>query len=220
MQRSIPRPHYPVPASSVPSRSVTGSCPSGAGRACGARNVEMLDDDVRRSCAGGVRVSSQRAQQCHTGFDAAFTRYVDAEVEHAAHVAQRHADRVLLPVFPRMRATASVTPEALPGVMPEPARAQAVIDRYRTSPTPRRSGLSPRAGGVSLDSHTGSLSGTIGIAPPGDRLLVISARAASARRTPKYVGVIDKQRSRAPWPVLVSASGGGFMMNARVGTPR
>ena len=91
--------------------------------------VEMLDDDAAQLCWGVLVGVKPGVQQCHTGFDAAFTRYVDAEVEHAAHVAQRHADRVLLPVFAHARHGLSHTGGSLPGGCLETrkGRAQVVI---------------------------------------------------------------------------------------------
>ena len=89
----------------------------------------MLDDDAAQLCWGVLVGIKPGAQQCHTCFDAALTRYVDAEVEHAAHVAQRHADRVPLPVFAHARHGLGHAGGPLPGGRLEAreGRAQVVI---------------------------------------------------------------------------------------------
>ncbi len=132
-------------------------------------------------------------------FDAAFTRYVDVEVEHAAHVAQRHADRAspsIRACAPRLRSHRRPSwrtpggPRGRAGhwigidITDAQARERVVLGQGGDSPTAIRA-ASPE---------------TIGIAPGEDRLLVNEALGSRSARTPGNVGVIDVKRSRAPWP--------------------
>ncbi len=69
---------------------------------------------------------SPGAQQAPHLLRRCLTRYVDAEVEHAAHVAQRHA-RSCASQYLRIRATASATPEAPPRRTPGGPRGSAQV---------------------------------------------------------------------------------------------
>ena len=91
--------------------------------------VEVFDDDATQ-LRGSVLVGGEPgAQQVHAGLDAAFAVDVHAKVENASGVAQRHADRVRLPVAAQALHGLGDAAGALPGggLQAGEGRAQVVV---------------------------------------------------------------------------------------------